>query len=499
MKNRTLTSRILLADLLWAAFALLGANFLRYGSLLDPQRHVSLDNLLVFLATTWILWILLFTSMRLDGFRGGWHFPAIVSQVFLAIGCLMGILLAAGYLFRVLVSRLALIYFGTLLFSGLILIRYAVRRDLRARYRRGEVSRTVIAGAGRVARELAIKLERHPEMLCKVVGFLYPQDSAIEPSNFTALEGQPAINLSTLGIVEFLQAQKVQELILALSQPAWPEVLNLAGRCREHGINVSLVPQPYELYLSKPAFIDLDGLPVLQLRGPLAPYPLLFAKRALDVVLGIFLAVITGPIVLGSALVLRLTKGRGFRRHLRCGQHGRSFHMLRLNIDRRKLHKPLFEQVLERLSITELPQLWNVLRGDMSLVGPRPESPDHVKRYSEWQLERLSVKPGITGLAQVHGLREQNSSEEKTQFDLQYRLNPSSWTDISLLLQTVWTVALRVLRYSQGWWRTPESAAADDGALPESRIPVRSTVHPPKPEIGEEVLSSAHRAQPGTD
>lgn len=92
--------------------------------------------------------------------------------------------------------------------------------------------------------------------------------------------------------------------------------------------------------------------------------------------------------------------------------------MLRLNIDRTGSNASRFEAVLRKFSLTELPQLWNVLQGDMSLVGPRPESPHRVYRYSEWQQQRLTVKPGMTGLAQVQGLREQHSSEEKTRFDL---------------------------------------------------------------------------------
>jgi lipopolysaccharide/colanic/teichoic acid biosynthesis glycosyltransferase len=119
------------------------------------------------------------------------------------------------------------------------------------------------------------------------------------------------------------------------------------------------------------------------------------------------------------------------------------FSMLRLNVDRVASNGSRFEAVLHEFSLTELPQLWNVLRGDMSLVGPRPESRDRVCRYSEWQRQRLTVKPGMTGLAQVQGLREQHSSEEKTRFDLQYLLNCSLWIDLSLLLQTVWTLATR--------------------------------------------------------
>src|SRR5581483_12426365 len=118
----------------------------------------------------------------------------------------------------------------------------------------------------------------------------------------------------------------------------------------------------------------------------------------------------------------------------------------RLNVERPVLTGSRFEKLLDHLSITELPQLWNVIKGQMSLVGPRPEPPALIARYSEWQQRRLRVKPGMTGLAQVHGLREYSSSEQKTRFDLQYVVDPYLLWDVSLLLQTIWTLLLQVFR-----------------------------------------------------
>ncbi len=123
--------------------------------------------------------------------------------------------------------------------------------------------------------------------------------------------------------------------------------------------------------------------------------------------------------------------------------------MYRLNVDRELRTVPAHEGTLLKLGVTELPQLWNVLCGDMSLVGPRPESPDRVRHYSDWQRQRLSVKPGITGLAQVHGLREQHSSEEKSRFDLQYILHWSPLLDLSLIVQTAWTLIARLFKGSK--------------------------------------------------
>jgi len=159
--------------------------------------------------------------------------------------------------------------------------------------------------------------------------------------------------------------------------------------------------------------------------------------------------------------------------------------MLRLNVERHGA-ATRFERVLENMSIAELPQLWNVLLGDMSLVGPRPESSERVQRYSEWQQRRLSIKPGMTGLAQVQGLRDQNSSEEKARFDLQYILNPSAITDISILLQTLWTLAMRSFQYPR--LTAPDAGMARGGFLDGI-----------SPHFLEKTLQDAHRSQPSAD
>lgn len=487
MKPRHVHHWILLADLCWAPAALLCAEVLRYGLTWSSADRIAVHRLLPFLLATWILWAVFSSWMKLDCFSGGWRFSAMASHVFLANCGLMALLLGVGYLAQRFVSRLALAYFGVLLYVGFLGIRYAARSLLRARYLSGDVRRVAIVGTGRVARELAIKIERHPEMLCKVVGFLFPTEDGMH-LNVTPGSAKASTTVPTLGVVDLLRAQKIDELILALAKPTGPEILNLTGQCRENGINVSFVPEPYELYLFKLDLLDVDGLPLLQLQAPAVSYAFWsYWKRSVDVVLGSLLLVIALPVLLPSVIRLRWIKGRAIREEARCGQHGRAFPMLRLNVDRpASLDASRFERVLEKLSLTELPQLWNVVRGEMALVGPRPESPQRVQCYSEWQRQRLTVKPGITGLAQVHGLREQHSSEEKTRFDLQYLLNPSPLADVSLLLQTVWTLAIRLIRYSRF-----------SPVLPTpSNEPTFTEFGPPSLQ---ETLQGVHRSQSSAD
>jgi len=477
MNQRKLSSGILISDLLWSTLAMAGALLLRYGVEFGTVVAGPASALLPFLAATWVIWTLLFRLLSLDGFRGGWRLSAVVSQLLLSVGGLMLILLSGGYLFGRYVSRLALVYFGLLLFAGFVLIRVAAYLLLRARSKNGSASRVVIVGRGRLVRELARKIHRHPEMLCKVVGVLAPDDGTSDSGSLLA-EAGPAVSTGALGVVELLCEQRIDELILALQECASPDVLNLTALCRDRGIKVSLVPQLYELYLSRSHLIDLGGLPVLQLARSGLTGATLVGKRVLDLVLGALLSVAAILLLVPLAAALHHIKGKAFRWERRCGFRGKPFAMLRLNIDRTASNASRFERILHALSLTELPQLWNVLRGDMSLVGPRPESPDRVCRYSEWQQQRLTVKPGLTGLAQVQGLREQHSSEEKTRFDLQYLLNVSLWTDLSLLVQTIWTLAMR----SVNWGGSP----ADVELAGTANDPVEPHVH-------REILENAHR------
>lgn len=442
MIQRRLSVAVLIADLAWSVLAMATSVVLRYGLHWNQLKSDSLSPLLPFFGGAWLIWAVLSLLLPLDGFRGGWRLSAVVSQLLLAVGVSTLALLSGGYLRRAYVSRLVLLQFSLLLFTGFALIRIAFYLWLRARLRNDGVRRIVIMGGGRSARELARKFERHPEMLCRVVGLLAPDDGTFSPESIVA-DSTGARSTSTLEVVELFRAQSIDEVILVPDECSSPDLLNLAALCREHGIAVSLVPQFYELYLSSFHLTDLDGLPLLQLAKPGMSIPAQIGKRTLDLILGTVLSILSAPILLPFAALLFSLKGKAFRWETRCGFRGKQFAMLRLNVDRVAGINSRLERVLNECSVTELPQLWNVLRGDMSLVGPRPESRDRVCRYSEWQQQRLSVKPGMTGLAQVQGLREQHSSEDKTRFDLQYLLNCSVWTDLSLLLQTVWTLATR--------------------------------------------------------
>jgi len=438
---------ILTADLLWVLGALGLGIGLQYGGAKDPIDFAPyFQTYFLMILAVVVVWPFLYFELNFEGFKGGWHFPAILSKLIVAVSLLMVVVLAFAFLTRHLYSRLVMLYFAIFFLLGLVGVRCAVRFLVSSHLWNAPDQRCVILGHGPIARELASKIAAHPEMPFQVIGFLVPGESEMS-NGFAGSQKPPFASVNTLQVLEFLAQQQVKKLIVAISQPNGSEVRKLIAECQKAEVKVYLVPQSYDLYVSKAELVEIDGLPLLSLQDRNPPALNFALKRGLDFVLSLGILPVISPLLALAALVVYKKKGMAFRTEPRCGKDGIVFRMCRLNIERHTTDPKGYEKLFVRWSLTELPQLWNVLRGDMSLVGPRPESPERVKFYSEWQRQRLKVAAGVTGLAQVHGLREQHSSEDKTRFDLQYILNWSPFLDLSLILQTVWTLLFRGLNH----------------------------------------------------
>jgi lipopolysaccharide/colanic/teichoic acid biosynthesis glycosyltransferase len=476
MNTRRLEVWIWIADLGWILFAFLGADLLRFGTTWSSDERISIHALIPFAVATGVTWSALSLFMRLDGFRGGWRLSAVLSQLLVATLSTLAVLAIIGYFSRTYVSRLALTYFVLLLAVGFAGVRFGARLLLRMWHDGGAVWRVLVVGGGRIAQEVAAKIGQHPETLCKVVGLLYPSRDGDE----FKLPQQECGEFSTLEIFDLLRQLRVNELIVALPYTPTSEIRTMIARARDMGIVTSMVPQPYELYAYRPKLFSLDGLPLFQLQEPGLRRRYLILKRALDVTVASLLVIPVSTLILPIAAILLLKKGAAFRRETRIEQYGATFGMWRLNVPRPAPAGSYFETMLNHLSITELPQLWNVIAGQMSLVGPRPEPPSRIATYSEWQRRRLRVKPGITGLAQVHGLREYSSSEQKTRFDLQYVMDPHLLWDLSLLLQTIWTLVTRLF-----------------SAAPKRRVFEMDWKRQDPASQG--LMTNAHRTQPSAD
>src|SRR5579864_2657548 len=242
MTARNLRNSILTADLAWGVIAMPLAYLLRYGWIWrGPKDHTALAFIPPLMATL-LLWSVTSSWVRLDGFRSGWLFSAVMSQVLLSVSALMCALFTLAYLFREFVSRLALGYFGLLLFLGFLVIRLIARSILASRRARGLIRKVVIVGNGPLAREMVTKIECHPEALREVVGFLSPGEDAAP--HLPSANHKEASTLQSSNIAEFLQSRGVDEIILTVSAPGHPEIVELTSMCNSRGIAVSMVPQP---------------------------------------------------------------------------------------------------------------------------------------------------------------------------------------------------------------------------------------------------------------
>jgi exopolysaccharide biosynthesis polyprenyl glycosylphosphotransferase len=348
-----------------------------------------------------------------------------------------------------------------LAFSGVYLIAGRVALDwahIRARRGRETARPTLVVGAGQVGALTARRLLEHPEFGLQPVGFLdkEPLDEASLPL--------PVLGASW-DLERLIEQHGIQHVVITFSTAPSEVLLREVERCEELGVSVSLVPRLFERVTERLTVEHIGGLPLLSARR-VDPKGLQFAvKYTVDRIVAGALLLVVLPAFVVLTLGTLLSVGRPiFFRQPRFGLDGREFEMLKFRSMRAPL-EPLvlpdlpadtapggiegddrrtrFGTFLRRTSLDELPQLLNVLRGDMSLVGPRPERPDfarlferNVYRYGD----RHRVKSGITGWAQVHGLRGKTSLSDRVEWDNFYIENWSLWLDVKILLMTVCAV-----------------------------------------------------------
>jgi exopolysaccharide biosynthesis polyprenyl glycosylphosphotransferase len=309
------------------------------------------------------------------------------------------------------------------------------------------VEPTVIVGTGPVGSRVAETLLHHPEFGLPPVGFLDVPDRADLP-------------LPVLGFPEDLPAavhdHGIRRVIVAFGATKDPDLVAILRACDGLPVEVHLVPRFFELGVGPegPEAEDLWGLPIVRLNRAAARRTGLRLKRIFDVVVGSILLVVFSPIMLASATAVRLSsEGPILFRQERIGRRGRPFELLKfrtmlVNQDADTQWSVVADhrvtpvgRLLRRTSFDELPQLVNVLRGDMSLVGPRPERPHFVDEFSTSvprYRDRHRVPAGLTGWAQVHGLRGASTSiPERIQLDNYYIEHWSLWRDIVILGRTV--------------------------------------------------------------
>lgn len=353
------------------------------------------------------------------------------------------------------VSRLFLL----LLFPSQWLVTLAIRIVLRfgferLRARGYNLRYVLVVGTDERARGFASKLEDHRELGLRVVGFLDDVAPADLPAKWRYLGTSDRIET-------LLHAEVIDEVALCLPFLEWDRMNAIAHVCEEEGKIVRVPVDMLDRAFASGRFEDLDGTPVYSLVSGPDRAVALVVKRVFDMVVASLAILVGSPLLLGIAVTVRLRDGSPVLfRQIRIGLHGRRFEMLKfrtMSLDAERRLEALRERseingaafkmtddprvtrsgrFLRRTSLDELPQLWNVIRGDMSLVGPRPALPREVEAYDLWHRRRLSMKPGITGLWQVSGRRSPDF-DRWAELDLSYIDRWSLWLDLKILARTL--------------------------------------------------------------
>ncbi len=354
------------------------------------------------------------------------------------------------------VSRPALALFLTFNVAFAYGLREIVREALERRWRAGiGLKRVLIAGASDLGRMVADKVLEHREFGFKIVGFL--DDRAA--GDHIGYRGLPLLGTLT-DAEEIIRQERIDHVYVALPLEEHVKMLGIVEATNREGVEVHVVPDLLQFIALRARLENLDGVPIISLNDvPLRGFNSLL-KRAIDFTLsGCALVGLAVPFVTIMALIRYTSKGPVFFKQERMGLDGKAFNVYKF----RSMYPGAEDETgpvwardddprctpvgrwLRRLDLDELPQLWNVMRGDMSIVGPRPERPYFVEQFKHRipsYMLRHKVKAGITGWAQVNGWRGNTSLEKRIEYDLYYIENWSVTLDIKIM----WLTLIRAIQ-----------------------------------------------------
>jgi len=380
-------------------------------------------------------------------------------------GTTTAILLVMAFTFfiRPLVFSRALYVYAALLIAILLAGSRAAQRlaFVRLRKRGIGVDHVLIVGAGEVGRALMRNIVAQPDLAYQVIGFVDDdaERGSTDIGRFKALG-------KTSKLPTLLREMLVDEVIITLPWTAREKIVATIELCQRFGVATKVVPDLFQLSLSRVAIDDVGGVPLIRVRETKMGLVDSVIKRAMDIVIGCLLLIIAAPIMLATAILIHLdSPGPIIFSQKRIGRGGRpfcqyKFRSMRVGAEEERAQLsdlneatgPIFKirndprrtrlgRFIRRLSLDELPQFFNVLRGEMSLVGPRAPLPAEVDQYQDWHMRRLDVPQGLTGLSQVSG-RSELTFDEQVMLDIYYIENWTPWLDLWIILRTIPVVLL---------------------------------------------------------
>ncbi len=344
-------------------------------------------------------------------------------------------------------SRVVIVYFWLLSIGVVWFSRAAFREVLRFARRRGYNLRyAVVVGGGELAATVVQRMQRRPDVGIQVLGVVGDDKDGAGGARW--LGGYKDLRA-------VLDAHTVDHVVLALAHEDYGRLAGLLDAVGDEPVTIHVVPDLLRFASLRGGVEQFEGMPFIHLReSPLYGWSSV-AKRVFDFVFSLAVLAMLWPVLLALAAAVRLTSpGPVLYRQERMGLDGRRFHMLKLRTMRADAERqtgPVWADTgdarrtrlgtfLRRFSLDELPQFVNVLRGEMSVVGPRPERPVFVERFRQTvpgYMLRHKVKSGITGWAQVHGLRGNTSLEKRIEYDIEYIERWSLWLDLKIIAMTV--------------------------------------------------------------
>jgi Undecaprenyl-phosphate glucose phosphotransferase len=348
-------------------------------------------------------------------------------------------------------SRAVILYFGVLGGVLLVIFRLGLRNTLREIRRRGYNLRHIIAvGEGGAIETLIQRIEKFPELGIRVLGVVTHENSPVQ-----SICKKPILGHFSQ-VRELIQKHNPDQILLALPRHQYADLDRILAFLKDETVDIQLVPDIHEYITLGCEVEDFDGLPIVNINdSPLNGWGAL-AKRFTDILIAGLATLILSPLLILIAIGIKLTSpGKILYEQERMGLDGVTFKMLKFRSmvanaetetgavwarpnDNRRTK---FGTFLRSTSLDELPQLWNVLRGDMSLVGPRPERPVFVNQFKKdipHYMLRHKVKAGITGWAQVNGWRGNTSLDRRIECDLYYIRNWSYFLDLKIITLTLW-------------------------------------------------------------
>lgn len=349
------------------------------------------------------------------------------------------------------ISRWFYLIFGALNLTFGLALRYVISKVLRTIRKRGKnLKHVLLVGYSRAAEGFIDRIKQNPEWGYWIHGIL--DDNAVLDTDYKGIK----VVGSILDLGQIIEENDYDEIVITLGLSEYEKLESIVNVCEKTGVHTKFVPDYNNMVSTVPYIEDLYGLPVINIRNvPLTNTINLFIKRTMDIVLGI-IALILGfiPMLVIAVIIKCTSKGPVIFSQVRVGKHGREFKMFKFRS--MYLEDPEKEKdewttkgdkrvtpigrFIRKTSLDELPQLFNVLGGSMSLVGPRPERPQFVEKFRE-EVPRYMVKhqvrPGMTGWAQIKGYRGDTSIKKRIEYDLYYIENWSVGLDIKILFLTI--------------------------------------------------------------